>query len=370
MFDAVDARVQATRHGGRSARRQDPALRRGHRAEAEARPHFPPIWFREIAEEGAHLDRGHDRAHRQRGQGARRNHRARALRPAGASSPINPLVVHAGIVGPLLLYFASTQMRRRLERGGVKRADGHARRGGRARAATSRVSLLQGRHVMSLRARTASHSGSRRCAAVALAVPACASGAPRRPPARLGLRRGHRSARGAAGRRPAARGRVAEGDRVEDGALIARLDTADAELALRRAEAERDQARCATAPAARPARAPRTSARRAPRPSPRRPTSHAAEAELQSADADLQRFEALLASNSGSRKQRDDAATRREVAASRLNAARERRVRGATKASRGCVPARAPRKSPPRGRASPSSRRRSPRSTRRSPTRS
>src|SRR6478752_6825209 len=24
--------------------------------EAEARPHFPPIWFREIAEGGAHLD--------------------------------------------------------------------------------------------------------------------------------------------------------------------------------------------------------------------------------------------------------------------------------------------------------------------------
>ena len=35
---------------------------------------------------------------------------------------------------------------------------------------------------------------------------------------------------------------VAEGDRIAAGALIARLDTADARLAIRRAEAERDQA--------------------------------------------------------------------------------------------------------------------------------
>ena len=35
---------------------------------------------------------------------------------------------------------------------------------------------------------------------------------------------------------------MAEGDRVTVGALIAKLDTADAELALRRAEADRDQA--------------------------------------------------------------------------------------------------------------------------------
>ena len=35
---------------------------------------------------------------------------------------------------------------------------------------------------------------------------------------------------------------VAEGDRITQGALIARLDTADTELAMRRAEADRDQA--------------------------------------------------------------------------------------------------------------------------------
>jgi len=116
---------------------------------------------------------------------------------------------------------------------------------------------------------------------------------------------------------------VSEGDRVVPGALIARLDTADTALAKRRAEAERDQAvaqlRLLQAGSRtediRQASAQAQSAQA---------DVHAAEAELQSADADLLRFEALLASNSGSRKQRDDAATRRQVAVSRLNAARDR----------------------------------------------
>ncbi len=123
---------------------------------------------------------------------------------------------------------------------------------------------------------------------------------------------------------------VTEGDRVQVGALIARLDTADAELARRRAEAERDQAVAqlrllqagARAEDVRQAQAQADSAQA---------DVEAAEAEFQSASADLQRFEALLASNSGSRKQRDDAATRRQVAASHVTAARER-ARAATEA--------------------------------------
>src|SRR5207245_3956311 len=49
----------------------------------------------------------------------------------------------------------------------------------------------------------------------------------------------------------------------------------------------------------------------------------AAEAELASAQADVDRFQALLASNSGSRKQRDDAVTRRDVARQRLQGAQD-----------------------------------------------
>jgi HlyD family secretion protein len=117
--------------------------------------------------------------------------------------------------------------------------------------------------------------------------------------------------------------RVDEGDRVKAGDVIARLDTADAQLVLQRLQAEHDQATAQVRllqAGARPedirqARAQVESADAEVR---------AALAEAASADADLQRFEALLASNAGSRKQRDDAATRKEVATARVNAARER----------------------------------------------
>ena len=116
---------------------------------------------------------------------------------------------------------------------------------------------------------------------------------------------------------------VQEGDRVQVGAVLARLDTADAEIALQRARAERDQAVAqlrllqagARAEEVRQARAQAETAEA---------EIKAVESELQSAEADLQRFEALLRNNSGSRKQRDDAATRRDVAAARVTAARQR----------------------------------------------
>ena len=116
---------------------------------------------------------------------------------------------------------------------------------------------------------------------------------------------------------------AAEGKRVATGDLIARLDTADTDLGIRRLEAERDQAVAqlrllqagARAEDVRQARAQQDSAAA---------DVKAAESELHSAEADLERFEALLRSNAGSRKQRDDAATRRDVAAARLAATRER----------------------------------------------
>jgi membrane fusion protein YbhG len=117
--------------------------------------------------------------------------------------------------------------------------------------------------------------------------------------------------------------RVAEGDRIANGQLIAKLDTADTRLALRRVEGEREQAIAqlrllqagARAEDIRQAQAESESASADVR---------AAAAELEAANVDLQRFEALLQSNAGSRKQRDDAATRRDVAAARLQAARDR----------------------------------------------
>jgi HlyD family secretion protein len=116
--------------------------------------------------------------------------------------------------------------------------------------------------------------------------------------------------------------RVAEGDRVKAGDVIATLDVADAELALVRARAERDQADAALRlfqAGARPEDIRQAEAQLANA----QTSVGAAQAELTSAQADVDRFEALLASNSGSRKQRDDAVTRRDVARERLQGSQD-----------------------------------------------
>jgi HlyD family secretion protein len=117
--------------------------------------------------------------------------------------------------------------------------------------------------------------------------------------------------------------KVREGDRVNAGDVIARLDTRDTELALARARADRAQAdaqlRLLMA-GSRPedirqaqAQATASDAEVA-----------AAEAELANAQADLDRYEALLRANAGSRKARDDAQARRDVALQKVEAAKER----------------------------------------------
>jgi AcrR family transcriptional regulator len=117
MFHAVAGRVRAVAASDAPA---DEKLKRFVEAiadEAEARPHFPPIWFREIAEGGVHL-----------GQstlddvGAVLRNLAAILQEgtrAGRFRRVNPLLVHSGIVAPLLLYFASAPLRQRLERAGI-----------------------------------------------------------------------------------------------------------------------------------------------------------------------------------------------------------------------------------------------------------
>ncbi|MBI4485696.1 MAG: HlyD family efflux transporter periplasmic adaptor subunit [Acidobacteria bacterium] len=117
--------------------------------------------------------------------------------------------------------------------------------------------------------------------------------------------------------------RVKEGDRVKTGDVIATLDTADAELLLARARADREQAEAQLRlleAGARPEDVRQASAQVATA----RSDVAVAQAELSAAQADVDRFEALLASHSGSRKQRDDAVTRRDVAAARLQGARDR----------------------------------------------
>jgi HlyD family secretion protein len=117
--------------------------------------------------------------------------------------------------------------------------------------------------------------------------------------------------------------KVAEGDRVNKGDLIARLDTRDTELALARARADRAQAdaqlRLLVAGSRpediRQALAQATAAKA---------DVGAAEADLANAQTDLDRYEALLRANAGSRKARDDAQMRRDVAQQRVQASKER----------------------------------------------
>src|SRR5829696_2579958 len=86
-------------------------------AAAEARPHFPPIWLREIAEGGEHVDAAtlaylHDvlRALGQIVQEGRRR---------GTFHRVNPLLLHAGIIAPLMFFLASAGLRQKLQRGGA-----------------------------------------------------------------------------------------------------------------------------------------------------------------------------------------------------------------------------------------------------------
>ena len=94
---------------------------------------------------------------------------------------------------------------------------------------------------------------------------------------------------------------VAEGDRVAVGALLARIDTADIDLTIRRAEADRDQAVAALRLLLAGARAEDVRQARAQADSAQADVQ-AAESELKSARDDLERFEALLQANAGSRK--------------------------------------------------------------------
>jgi AcrR family transcriptional regulator len=117
MFGAVRAQVAAVAAADASPREKIRRYVAAIASEAEARPHFPPIWLREIAEGGEHIDQatilhvrgvlGALRAILDEGQRAGRFHR------------VNPLVLHAGIIAPLMFFFATGRVRRKLARGGA-----------------------------------------------------------------------------------------------------------------------------------------------------------------------------------------------------------------------------------------------------------
>lgn len=116
---------------------------------------------------------------------------------------------------------------------------------------------------------------------------------------------------------------VTEGQRVEAGQTLVTLATTDTDLAVARAQAERAQATAQLRLLQAGSRAEdiqQAEAQQAGAESDKR----ALEADLVSAKTDEARFEQLLASKSGSQKQRDDAVTRRQLAEARLRASDDR----------------------------------------------
>jgi AcrR family transcriptional regulator len=122
MFAAVGARVREAAGSDRPPEEKVRLFVRAIASEAQARPHFPPIWFREIAEGGAHLD-AETLRHVAGVVEALREIIRDGVR-AGRFKPVNPFLVHAGIVGPMLLHFvASGALRSRLHKAGVPAAE-------------------------------------------------------------------------------------------------------------------------------------------------------------------------------------------------------------------------------------------------------
>ena len=116
---------------------------------------------------------------------------------------------------------------------------------------------------------------------------------------------------------------VNEGQRVQAGQVLVTLTTTETDLAVGRAQADRAQATAQLRLLQAGSRAEDVLQAEAQQASAEADVK-AAEADLASARADEARFEQLLASKSGSQKQRDDAVTRRQLAEARLRGGQDR----------------------------------------------
>jgi HlyD family secretion protein len=124
--------------------------------------------------------------------------------------------------------------------------------------------------------------------------------------------------------------RVGEGDIVKAGDVIARLDAADTQLRIQRAQADRESAAAQLRLLQAGSRAEDIRQADAQAAAARGDVA-SIEAERKAAELDLERYESLLQANAGSRKQRDDAQARVDAARAKQQAA-EDRVRAATEA--------------------------------------
>ena len=121
MFGAVRIRVGAVAASQASPEEKIRAYIDAIADEAEARPHFPPIWLREIAEGAAHVDAS-TLGYVRDVLGALGAIIAEGVR-AGRFEPTQALLVQGGIIAPLMFFLATAPLRKRIARTG---ADGLA----------------------------------------------------------------------------------------------------------------------------------------------------------------------------------------------------------------------------------------------------
>jgi TetR/AcrR family transcriptional regulator len=113
MFGAVAARLGTVAQAPDPGHRVD-GLLRVLMEEAGSHPHFAPIMMRELAEGGRHLDRATLAAIR----GVFEFLRLAIVdgQRRGRFGPVNPLLVHFTLVGPLLFYQANAPIRAEMQR--------------------------------------------------------------------------------------------------------------------------------------------------------------------------------------------------------------------------------------------------------------
>jgi len=114
MFGAVRTAVTAVAASDRSPQDKIRAYIDAIAAEGEARPHFPPIWLREIAEGGAHLDT--ETLGYIRDVLAALGAMIAEGNRAGCFRPLPTLIVQGGIIAPLMFFFATSRVRARIAR--------------------------------------------------------------------------------------------------------------------------------------------------------------------------------------------------------------------------------------------------------------
>jgi AcrR family transcriptional regulator len=118
--DVFEHVLEAAEAAAASRRTPDEKIRQfvaGIAVVASERPHFPALWLREFCAGAQHIDLGTLRI-------------AAAVvavlgriieegRQAGCFRPVNPVLVHIGIIAPILLFLASVEARARLARASV-----------------------------------------------------------------------------------------------------------------------------------------------------------------------------------------------------------------------------------------------------------